>query len=113
MRKTGHSALRVKDGKIETFDPHPATAAQSSVVPLTYEQEVHALLCAAAANTEALLCYLEAHANGEAGDAKKLTKKCIDWKRDDLQRIRALIPQALERRDAAKKSSDNVSLVTT
>ena len=25
-RKTGHKALRVKDGKIESFDPHPLSA---------------------------------------------------------------------------------------
>jgi len=71
--------------------------------PLTYEQEVHALLYAAAANTEDLLQYFAAQAEGEIGDAKKLTQKCIDWKRDDLRRIRALIPQALERREFASK----------
>jgi hypothetical protein len=78
---------------------------QSSAVPLTYEQEVHALLCAAAANTEGLLGFFEAHAAQETGEAKKLTQKCIEWKRDDLRRIRALIPQSRERRDAAKQSS--------
>jgi hypothetical protein len=101
MRRVGHSALRVSNGKLEKYDPHPV-AVQSSVTPLTYEQEVHALLCAAAANTEDLLRYFEAQAALEAGDAKKLTQKCIDWKQNDLRRIHALIPQALERRDAAK-----------
>jgi hypothetical protein len=30
-RRDGHSALRVKDWKMETFDPHPETAPSSSV----------------------------------------------------------------------------------
>jgi hypothetical protein len=81
------------------------TAAQSSVAPLTYEQEVHALLCAAAANTESLIGYFELQADHETGEAKRLTNKCIDWKREDLRRLRALIPQALEKRDAAKQVS--------
>jgi hypothetical protein len=76
-----------------------ATQTQSAVAPLTYEQEVHAILCASAASVEDLLRYFKAQAANEKGDAKKLTQKCIDWKTDDLQRIRALIPQALERRD--------------
>jgi hypothetical protein len=29
-RRDGHSALRVKDGKLETFDPHPETSPTSS-----------------------------------------------------------------------------------
>lgn len=82
--------------------------AQSSFVHLTYEQEVHALLCAAAANTEGLIGFFEAHAAQETGEDKKLTQKCIEWKRDDLRRIRSLIPQALERRDAARHSSKDV-----
>lgn len=70
--------------------------------PLTYEQEIHAMLYAAAANTESLLQYFEAQAENEKGDAKRITEKCIEWKRDDLRRIRALIPQALERRDGSQ-----------
>ena len=69
--------------------------------PLTYEQEVHALLCAAEGNTRDLLQYFEAQAKSEKGEAKRLTQKCIEWKQDNLRRIRALIPQALERREAA------------
>lgn len=30
-RKEGHSALRIRDGKLETFDPHPATAASEPI----------------------------------------------------------------------------------
>jgi hypothetical protein len=80
----------------------PQCVTQGKVIPLTYDQEVHALLCAAAANTEDLLHYLEAQMLSEIGETKKLTKKCIEWKRDELRRINALIPQALERRDAAR-----------
>jgi hypothetical protein len=58
-------------------------------------------LCAAAANTESLLQYFEAQEATEKGEAKKLTRKCIEWKRDDLRRIRELIPQALGRRELA------------
>lgn len=72
---------------------------QKKIEPLTYEQEVHALLCSAASNTESLLQYFEAQAATEKGDARKLTQKCIEWKQDDLRRIRELIPQALERRE--------------
>lgn len=75
------------------------TSSQEKFVSLTYEQEAHALLCAAASNTESLLRYFETQAATEKGDAKKLTQKCIEWKRDDLRRIRELIPQALARRD--------------
>jgi len=74
---------------------------QSAITPLTYEQEVHAILCASKASVEDLLRYFKAQASQEKGDAKKLTQKCIDWKRDDLRRIAALIPQALERRELA------------
>lgn len=100
MRREGHSALRANNGKIETFTPHAATVSQ----PLSYEQEVHALLCAAAANTEDLLRYFEAQAANESGEARGLTQRCIDWKRNDLQRIRALIPLALEKRELAKRA---------
>jgi hypothetical protein len=91
--------------KVDAFEPKPDQQTQSDVAPLTYEQEVHALLCAAGANTEGLLVYFEAQSSHESGDAKKLTQKCIDWKREDLRRIQALIPQAQERRDAALASS--------
>jgi len=57
------------------------------------------MLHSAAANTESLLTYFEAQAKQESGEAKRLTQKCIDWKRDDLRRIRALIPLALVKRD--------------
>ncbi len=77
-------------------------AAQAAREPLTYEQEVHALLYAAAASTRDLLRYFEAQAATEKGKARKLTEKCIAWKREDLERIHALIPQALERRDALR-----------
>lgn len=86
--------------EIQRSSPSENTG-QEPVSTLTYEQEVHALLCAAAANTEGLLRYFEAQASSEAGEARKLTQKCIDWKRDDLKRIRALIPQALQKRAAA------------
>jgi hypothetical protein len=77
------------------------TGQTAPPTPLTYEQEVHALLGAAEANTKSLLQYLEAQAKQESGDAKRLTKKCIDWKSNDLRRIRALTTQALEKREAA------------
>jgi hypothetical protein len=80
-------------------------------VPLSYEQEVHALLCAAASNTQDLLAYFEEQAKNETGEARKLTEKCIEWKRNDLSRIVGLIPQALERRDHATPSP--VITVTT
>lgn len=82
---------------------------QSVAVPLTYEQEVHAVLCAAASSVESLLTYFEAQEANETREAKRLTRKCIEWKRDDLQRIRALIPQALERRDSATSSPEKGS----
>jgi hypothetical protein len=75
---------------------------------LTYEQEVHAILCAAAGNTESLLQYFEAQAANETGDAKKLTQKCIDWKRDDLRRIRELIPKAERERAIAESQADEL-----
>lgn len=76
-------------------------STQCEVQPLSYEQEVHALLCAAASNTEGFIQYLEAQSKNETGYARRLTLKCIDWKRDDLRRIRELIPQALQKRDAS------------
>jgi hypothetical protein len=78
------------------------TTTQGPNELLSYEQEVHALLHAAAANTEGLLRYFKAQLALEHGEAKKITQKCIDWKTDDLRRIRALIPQALERREKSK-----------
>lgn len=78
---------------------------QSGIMPLTYEQEVHSILWAAAAITGDLILCFKAQAARETGETKKLTQKCIAWREDDLRRIKALIPQALERRDAAPAQS--------
>jgi hypothetical protein len=67
---------------------------------LTYEQEVHALLYKGVTFGRDLLGYLTAQAKQETGDAKKLTKKVIAFVEEDVERFRALIPEALTRRDA-------------
>jgi hypothetical protein len=92
--------------------PEEVSQTQSAVTPLTYEQEVHAMLWAAAAITGDLLLCFKAQAARETGEAKKLTEKCIQWREEDLRRIRALIPQALERRDLAVGEAGQVGEVS-
>jgi hypothetical protein len=79
---------------------------QTAVVPLTYEQEVHSILYSSASSMEDLLRYFEAQAKVEKGDAKKLTLKCIENQKYNLQRVRDLIPQALERRERAASPTE-------
>ena len=51
---------------------------------------------------EDLLRYFEAQAKIEKGAAKRLTLKCIEHQKYNLQRVHDLMPQALERRDTAE-----------
>jgi len=42
QRRDGHSALRVRDGKLETFDPHPETAPSGMAkVPVEIDRAKH------------------------------------------------------------------------
>ena len=79
-----------------------APTPTKEVKTLTYEQEVHACLCAAEASGRSLIQYFEAQAAKESGEAKRLTKRCIEHEEWKQERIRLLIPQALEKRELAQ-----------
>lgn len=80
--------------------PKPASGLRTGETPLTYQQEVHALLYKGITFGEDLIRYFEAQAKQESGDLKRLTEKCIVNTRHDVERFRALIPEALKRRAA-------------
>jgi len=80
--------------------PDEPSAAQGKIEPLTYEQEVHALLWAGLSSTRDLILCFEAQDKLLKGDEKRINRKAIEHLQETVRRLDALIPRALERRDA-------------
>lgn len=84
------------------------TNMQTEVKPLTYEQEVHALLWAGLSSTRDLVLMMEAQDQFLSPKERRINKKAVKHLRETTRRLELVIPKALERRDAVDEAKDRV-----
>ncbi len=83
----------------EDLTPLPAET-QSEVTPLTYEQEVHALLWAGLVRTRDFVRGMEQDLRDRKmpKEERRIVRRSLDWMRSDVARFEAIIPLAEARR---------------